>query len=196
MRQACDDDLDDIFKFIETGVPHKQMSPVITIKDYNTPRLRDLNVNDFYLAIEGGEIIGVVACWDQAKFRQTHVESYSRVLRLFKPLYNLLSGFTPLKPLPDTGDKIPYFYLAFITIRENDPEVFTALLRYLYNDRLGKEWSYFIVGLHERDPLVEALNEYHKVDVAGRLYLVHYPEDKQYCDHLDSRVPYVEISMI
>lgn len=196
IRRANEGDLIAIFNFIETEAANKQFSPVVTREDYNTSRLRDLRAEDFYIATDDREIVGVVACWDQSKFRQTHVESYSAGMRLIKPLYNLLCHAMPLKPFPASGESVPYFYLAFITIKNNSPDIFSLLLRYLYNDRRTGRWAYFIPGLHERDPLAKALIEYRKIDIAGRLYIVHYPEDELHYRQLDERVPYVEISMI
>lgn len=195
-RRAGINDLSDIFSFITRNACEKQLSPVIEIKDYNSDRLRGLNADDFYLAVVDGELIGVVAAWDQSTFRQTYVERYNTALGLMRPVYNSISKFTPLKPLPIPGSRVPYFYLAFVSIKNNDPDIFRGLLRYLYNDRRTGPWSYFIAGLHERDPLNHVLKEYRRIEVSGRLFLVHYPENQSDYEQLDNRIPYVEIAMI
>ena len=195
-RHARENDLSNIFFFIEKHAREKQLAPVIELKDFNTARLRDLFVDDFYLAIQDEKIIGVIAAWDQSAFRQTYIERYSKALRMIRPIYNLISKLTALKPLPAPGNKVPYFYLALVTIKNNEPEIFRGLLRYLYNDRRTGPWNYFISGLHEADPLNNVLKEYRRIDVAGRLFLVHYPENQLDYEQLDNRIPYVEIAMI
>ena len=195
-RCADPDDLNAIFSFIERCAPEKQLAPVIRAGDYATDRLRDLKASDFYLAVRGNEIIGVIAAWDQGAFRQTYIERYSRSLGLLRPFYNAISRFTALKSLPAPGHHVPYFYLAFVSIKDNDVHIFRGLLRYLYNNRRSGPWNYFIAGLHERDPLSRALREYRRIDVSGRLYIVHYPENQTEYEQLDNRIPYVEIAMI
>jgi len=195
-RRGCKDDLVNIFSFIEEHAKQKQMAPVIELKDFKTTRLRDLNAEDFYLALDAKGLVGVIAAWDQSRFRQTYVERYNTILSIIRPAYNIFSIFTTLKPLPVPGSKVPYFYLAFVTIRDNDLNVFRGLLRYLYNDRRTGPWNYFIAGLHESDPLNQVLNEYRRIEVAGRLFIVHYSENQEDYDQLDDRIPYVEIAMI
>ncbi len=195
-RAAVETDKAAIFDFIAENVSTKQLAPVITKNDLASDRLRDLSIKDFYLAFQDGKIIGVIAAWDQSQFRQTYVEQYNLRLSLFRPIYNSLSKFTPLKPFPSPGKHVPYFYLAFCTVRDNNPSIFRALLRYLYNDRRNGPWNYFIAGLHERDPLSRVLTEYRRIEVSGRLFIVHYPENLQDYKNLDSRIPYLEIAMI
>ncbi|MDH3762394.1 MAG: hypothetical protein OEU50_15545, partial [Gammaproteobacteria bacterium] len=126
----------------------------------------------------------------------TCVERYSAGLRMLRPFYNTLSRFTAFKPLPDPGCTLPYFYLAFVNIEDNDAQLFRGLLRYLYRDRRSGPWSYFVAGLHESDPLSRVLSEYRSIEAAGRLFAVHYAEDQQAYEQLDGRIPYVEIAMI
>ena len=174
----------------------KQLAPVLKLGDYGTDRLRDLNANDFYLAVQDTEIVGIIAAWDQGAFRQTYVERYGMSLGMMRPFYNSISRFTSLKPLPAPGSHVPYFYLAFVSIKNNDPEIFRGLLRYLYNHRRTGPWNYFIAGLHEKDPLSHVLFEYRRIDVSGQLYVVHYPENQPEYEQFDNRIPYVEIAMI
>ena len=194
--RANEDDMNNVFEFIEQNASNKQFAPVISASDLHTARLRGLSANDFYIAYKDNEIIGVVAAWDQSEFRQTYIEKYNFALRALRTLYNILSRATCFKTLPSPGEKVPYFYLAFTHIKHNRPDIFRLLLRYLYNDRRKGNWNYFIAGLHENDPLSSILEEYRRIKVSGRLFVVHYPENKCDFNNLDNRIPYVEISMI
>ncbi|MEE9425017.1 MAG: hypothetical protein V3V18_08545 [Methylococcales bacterium] len=195
-RRASWEDLTDIIDFLSNTARDKQLTPVINSDYFDTPQLRDLDIGDFYLALRNGRIVGVVAAWDQTHFRQTHIEKYSGGLALMRPVYNFVSKFTPLKPLPREGSQIPYFYLAFVTIEMNNPEIFRGLLRYLYNQRRNECWHYFIAGFHETDPLLEVLRDYRRIDVAGRLYLVYYKDGESAIAGLLNRIPNVEMAMI
>ena len=195
-RRANTQDLQQVFDFMAARAPDKQFAPALTVTDMHTARLRGLSADDVFLALRGDRIVGTIAAWDQTAFRQTCVERYNAGLWMMRPIYNALSRFTAFKPLPPPGDMVPYFYLAFINIEGNDPLLFRGLLRFVYNNRRKGRWNYFIAGLHEFDPLSQVLLEYRRIDVAGRLFAVHYPEDRAMYEQLDSRIPYVEIAMI
>jgi hypothetical protein len=188
--------LPEILAFIHQWRSQKQFTPCYSIEDFDSPRLNGFQPRNFYLAIKENRIIGTIAAWDQRKFRQTYIEQYDQQLALARPFYNLLAQFTALKSLPAPGTTIPYFYVAFIAIEDNNPEIFRALLRDLYRDRCRGPWNYFVVGLHERDPLAEVLKEYRQISIAGRLFTIYYPDGETSVQALDERVPHVEMAIV
>ena len=194
--RAKPENMPELFQFINHCYSKKQFSPYYENKDIGTARLTGLKAEDFYMVIRGNKIIACAAAWDQTDVRQTHVEKYNTLLAVTRPFYNFIANFTPLKPLPAPGEKVPYFYLSFVAIENNDIDIFRLLLRHVYRDRRTGPWNYFIIGLHERDPLSVVLDEYRKIDAAGNLFVVHYPEDEDKFNMLDDRVPYVEVASL
>jgi len=185
-----------ILAFVNRWQSPKQLAPCHTLADFGTPRLAGLTPQDFYLAIRDNELVGVVAAWDQHRVRQTYIERYAPPLAQVRSLYNLLATVTPLKPLPKPGTAIPYFYLSFVAIAHDDPAIFRYLLRQVYGDRRLGPWHYFIAGLHEADPLAAVLAEYRRIESAGQLFIVYYPEGEAAVSELDGRVPYVEMAAV
>ena len=166
-------------------------------EDFETGgRLKGLSFEHFFLARRGGRIVGALAAWDQAAIRQTHVERYSSRLAALRPLYNVASALTPLKPLPAPGARIPYLYLSCIAIENDDPALFAGLLRFAYGALRKGRWHYAIVGLHERDPLAGVLGDYRSIAAAGHVFVVHYPDGAAAAAALDARVPYVEMALV
>ncbi len=196
IRRATPEQLPAILTFIQTQYARKQLAPAWKADDLESAKYVGLKANDIYVAMRGEKLIGTLAAWDQSGFRQTCVERYSLMLKLLRPLYNTVANFTPLKPLPKEGETVPYFYLSCIAIENDNPDVFRLLLRQLYREKRTGPWHYFIGGLHERDPLLTVLLEYRHIAAAGKLYIVHYPEDTPHYTQLDNRVPYVEIGSI
>lgn len=196
ITKGCKGKEQEVFKFINRTHTKKQFAPYHSHRDLNTKRLLGLSADGFYIATKSDDIVGVIAAWDQEPCRQMHVERYSRPLRIVKPLYNIISNITPIRKLPNEGEMIPYFYAALIAIENNDLDVFRALLRAMYQDRYNGKWHYFVCGLHESDPLAEALEEYRKIDAAGHLFCVYFPEFGNPLENLDNRIPYVEIAEI
>ena len=195
-RQASPENLDEVFAFINRQYARKQLAPVYQPGDLEQGRLRGLQARDIHLAIRGNELVGVLAAWDQKSFRQTHVECYSPGLARLRPLYNLLSRMTPLKALPEPGARIPYFYLALCAIADDDRDVFRLLLSHVYDHYRKGPWHYFIAGLHEDNPMSSLLQEYRRIEAAGHLFVVHYPEDQAAFDSLDERFPHVEMGAV
>lgn len=185
-----------VFKFIQKQYARKQLAPIYHARDIGNARLYGLQAEDIYLASRNGKLVGVIAAWDQRKFRQTHVEKYSSGLKLIRPAYNFAAKFSALKQLPAEGNVVPYFYLALIAIEKDDPTIFRALLSQLYSERRLGDWHYFIAGLHEQNPLSSVLNEYRSIKASGHLYLVYYPEDKPFIEQLDLRIPHIEMGAV
>ena len=154
-------------------------------------RWRDFRVSDFYVARRDGRVIGVVGKWDQRAFKQTRIVGYGGALRWL--------AATPLRRafgLPRAGGCLPFFHACFIAIDDDDMPVFRALLRRLYNDAVGTGCTYFILGLHERDPLRAALPDYALMPFHARLFAVSFPDGEPLLHTLDARVPHIEPALL
>jgi hypothetical protein len=167
-----------IVGFLNRQHATRDLAPVRAVAQFAPGgRYSGLTAGDFLLAIDAeGEIAGTLALWDQSAIRQTHVERYSPGLALARPLYNAAARLLPFKPLPAIGARVPYVYLACACVRGQDLELFRVLLRAAYRRLRHTSAHYAIVGLHETDPLAEALQDYRSIPAAGRLYLVHYSD--------------------
>ncbi len=186
-EMARADQLEEVAAFLSRANIQKQFAPCI----------RSLQgAPDLLLAIRNNRIVGCCAGWDQRSFRQTHIEAYSRSLALLRPVYNFAAALLPLKRLPAPGSALPYLYLSFVAIEENDPRIFRLLLREFYCRHRSGPWHYVIAGLHERDPLAAVLQEYRRIDAGGRLFAVNYDDGAQVVAGLDGRVPYIEMATV
>ena len=182
--------LPEIAAFLNRWWREKQFAPVCRASDFSEGRYAGLAAADFFVARRNGRIVGTLAAWDQAPLRQTHVEGYSGTLRWMRPAYNALAALTSLKPLPRAGERIPYVYLACVAVEENDFGIFRALLRAALAALRHGPWHYAICGLHERDPLAQAVAELRRIEAAGRLFVVHFPGEQPRFEV--ERIPYVE----
>jgi hypothetical protein len=199
LRRANPNDLSTIIAFLNQRLSLKQFSPVYTVRDFAAGgRCGSLPIDQFFLALQGGIIVGTIGAWDQKEVRQTHIERYSAKLNAFRPLYNLASLVSSLKQLPTVGSRVPYLYLCCIATKDNDVTIFRALLRFAYNELRTGPWHYAIAGLHDSDPLATVLEEYRGIPTAGLLYRVNFGSDASRESpqiELDSRIPYVEMAL-
>jgi hypothetical protein len=166
-----------IIRFLNARQREKSFAPLYRESDFGSGRFMGLRPQDFFVALDGEEICGTLAAWDQHAIRQTHVERYSGTLAALRPLYNLAARVSPLRPLPARGQAVPYVYLACIAVRDNDPQIFRFLLRGAYNELRHGRWHYAIAGLDEADALAPVLAEYRSIPAAGRVFTVHYPDE-------------------
>lgn len=163
-----------------------QFAPAYETSDFLDGRFRDFRVTDFRLLRRRGRIAGVLGTWDQRGFRQTVVARYRGILGAVRPLVNLVRR----PPLPPPGDTLRFFYAAFAST--DDPEAYAALLRRIHNDSIGRGYTHFVTGLHERDPRAAAFEEYERTPFAGRLFAVTFDGPAE----LDGRVPYMEAALL
>jgi hypothetical protein len=194
--RAAGDSMPDILAFLSEQLPLKQFSPVVTAADFSEGgRLQGLRAQDFFVARRQGRIAACIAAWDQSDLRQTHVERYPISLNVLRPLVNLASKLSPIKPLPAPGAHVAHLYLCLAAVKDNDVALFRGLLRHAYNALRTGPWHYAILGLHERDPLAAAFDDYRCIAAAGQLFAVHYPPDADPMKTIDGRIPGFEMAL-
>jgi hypothetical protein len=183
--------LPDVVECLNRNNFRRQFAPVHTVQMFRD-RWRNFRIEDFHVAVRGTSVVGVVGCWDQSAFKQTRVAGYGSRLRWMVPLANILRPATRVPRYPKAGEEVPYFYLSFIAIDDNNLQVFRALLRSAYNVAVGTGYLYAILALHERDPLLPALRDYSLTPFLGRLFCVTFDDGEDLVRELDRRVPYLE----
>jgi hypothetical protein len=175
----------------------KQFAPVYDRSDFGPDGwLRDFAVEDFFVAFRRGCVVGTVGRWDQRRFKQTRVVGYRGSIRLLRFFCNVGAPLVGLPRFPPPGSHLDSVYAGFIAIEANDVEIFRALLRELYNDAVQGAHAYVLLGLHESDPLVAALDDYRCSPYRGRLFCVHFEDGDEAFRGLDGRTPHVEVATL
>jgi len=197
VRKASSRDLDSILEFLHKEGREKQFYPSYKQDDFSdSGLLKGIAPEDFFLAIDSGNIIGTLAQWDQRKFKQTVVDSYNGKMRIIKPVYNLVAPFLHKHRLTRESEQIPFIYAGLIATQDNNPEVFKALLNKAHDDRLDPELSYLMVGLHERDSLNIVMKDFPNIKFKTRLYVVSWKDGEDSFKQLDTRIPYLELGSL
>lgn len=191
-------DLDEIVSCLNRNGREKQFYPVYGPADFTgeDAAMAGIGPEDFFIARRGGRVTGVAACWDQSDYRQTVIAGYGGRLRLVRPLYNIVARLAGYSPLPDPGKEISFFNIACIAVDGNDPCLFGALLRRIYNDSAGGPFGRFILGLHRDDPLNSVLDDYSHIDYITHIYIVCWEDGLADYGTLDGRVPYLELGTL
>lgn len=194
IKRGSKSDIDEIVGFLNETGKEKQFYPYYTKEDFlnNKEYLMDFNINNFYIAYEGGEIAGVIGLWNQKKFKQTIVGGYDGNMKYYRYVYNLFARFGGISKLPAPGEILDFCYVSFIAVRNNNVNVFRELFNYVYIDTASSDCSFLIVGLHSKDPLTEALKDFPKINYKSRLFLVYWDDGIDFFNSLDNRIPYLE----
>ena len=83
-------------------------------------------------------------------------------------------------------------YLACLATEGNDVPILRCLLRAAHDVLRRGRWQFAIAGLHETDPLAGVLEEFHAIPAAGRVFVVHWPDEPVMVQGPDRRIPYLE----
>lgn len=183
--------LPQIVECLNRNHARRQFAPVHTAVMFKK-RWCEFRAEDFFIAVRGSHVIGVLGCWDQTSFKQTRIAGYAPPLRWLVPAANALRPLTGSPRFPMPGEEIPYFYIGFVAVDGDDLRVFRALVRCAYNEAVGSRYVYAILALHERDPLLGVVREYSRIPFRGRLFCVTFEGGGKLYPGLDSRIPYVE----
>jgi hypothetical protein len=128
------------------------------------------------VARRGGDIVGVVALWDQTAYKQAIVRGYTGWLKLLAPLTRLAGSWLPVPALPQVGTELRSAYASLVCIANDDSLVFGRLLRSIFNLASSRRFDYLLVGLDARDPLLPVVRRYQHVSYPSRLYLAAWPD--------------------
>ena len=193
--RGSDDLLPGIVACLNRNHKRRQFAPHYDVEEL-TVGMRGFKVEDFYVALRKNAVVGVIGKWDQSSFKQTVVTAYHGKTRLLRPAYNFASALAGGPKYPPAGARVRFFYASFIAVDEDDIAVFRGLLWELYNNHVGSGYDYFLVGLHEKDPLGAVLEDFYLTPFSARLFAVHFADGAKSFDSLNDAVPYVEIAAL
>ena len=175
----------------------KQFAPFHTCEEFQSgKRWRDFHVSDFYVALRGGRVIGVLGQWNQRRFKQTRVIRFSGPLRWLAPMAKMAHSLLKGRRFPEVGEELRSFYVSFVAIDDDDVSVFRALLRTLYREAAAGDVMFALTSLHQDDPLRAALEDYSLTPFCARVFCVCYSDGERDFSRLDNRVPYMEAATL
>jgi len=197
LRRATAADAIPVVEFLNREGRKKQFFPEYRVEDFGSHGglLPHLGWQDVFLAFDGPTLVGTLAAWDQQKFRRWRVTGYAPWLCWSRHLLNLVARLRRMPLLPSPGSSLNAFNLALVCVRDNDRNVFKALLNEVIQVQQGR-YECFLAGLHERDPLLPELLDRPHIPLNSRLYLVNWEDGNRTMRNLDGRIPYLEMGAL
>ncbi|MCD6426180.1 MAG: hypothetical protein J7L35_11855, partial [Anaerolineales bacterium] len=139
--------LGEITAYLRLKGPRRQFFPAYTHKDFvEGIKLRGLKPEDIMVARKGNTIVGIMAVWDQAAYKQDIIDVYGPELRLLRPLYNLAARLIRAQPLTPPGQVIPLAFASCICVTEDDQSVMRALLSACLHNAYTRGKAFLMVG--------------------------------------------------
>jgi len=178
IRKAQKIDIEAMQFFFNREAHKKQWYPSYDFSLLQNNYYHGLGISDFYLAFKEDQIVGITGIWDQRRFKQTIVNSYTRPLKLVRPFINIMAKITKGFNLPETGKILNYFTVHTILTKGNNQEIFKDIIEEIYKDNYQSEFSYFLCGFDKNDALCTIFNDFTKREVHGNIYSVSYDYTK------------------
>ena len=195
--RASADHIPAIHACLERNGPRRQFAPHwrpgILFDPECTP---DLSPEDFFVALRRDHVIGCISCWDQSGFKQAVVRSYAGALDRFRWLVNVGARALGWPALPAPNSPFRSCYAAHATVDGDDPDVFAALLRALYNHAAPAGFGYAMLGMSPGDPFARIAGAYRHVLYRSHLYLVAWEDGLEEVARVDGRTPGPEAAVL
>jgi hypothetical protein len=189
------EDLPEIVGFVRAEGARRQLFPVYGVEDFADGRsLRGLAPEDLAVARRGGRIVGVMAAWDQAAYKQDVVAAYGPTLRRLRPFYDITARALGARPLTPPGSAIPLAFAACTAVADDDPAVLNALLAACAERARQGDKAFLMVGLADEDPLLPVVRRWLHVTYRSDLFTLAW--DGAPVPVPDGRVPRIEIATL
>jgi len=187
--------LGEIVAFLRLQGPRRQFFPAYTPDDFNGgTKLRGLRPQDVMVARRGGAVVGVMAVWDQAAYKQDIVDAYGAALRRLRPAYDIVARLLGARPLTSPGQAIALAFAACICVADDDPAVMRALLSACALSARERGKAFLMLGLADDDPLLAIARRYLHIPYRSDLFAVSWSAES--IARLDGRIPYIEIATL
>jgi GNAT superfamily N-acetyltransferase len=160
MSAAAAADIEEMGELWRRVAPLRQFAPVLTAESLTRwiARAPGLHISDYRLARDGsGRLVGFLAWWNQACFKQLRVLRYSPRLRAARTILNGAARLTNSTSLPDVGAALRYCTALHVCVPGDAPEVLQALVRTSCRELRASRYAFAMIGLDVRDPLRIAL---------------------------------------
>jgi hypothetical protein len=184
-----------VVSFLRRCGPRRQLFPAYSLEDLTGgATTRGLAPEHIMVARRGEAVIGVMAAWDQAAFKQDIVDEYGPMLRRLRPFYDLAARALGARPLTPPGEAIPLAFAACTCVADDDPAVMRGLLAACARSARERGKAFLMLGLADDDPLLAVARPWLHVTYRSDLFAFSWSADP--AQVLDGRVPYVEIATL
>ena len=162
---------------------------------FDKKKFHGLAVSDVLLGFRRGELVAVLAGWDQHDYRQVIVHRYNGTLARWRSLYGIYQKIRREHRLPEEGQAFRYRLGALCHIKNQDENYFRVLLEHQLRLSSRGPYHYFMLGMHETDALLRVARSYAAVEYETRLYVVNWADAPEILAHTAEPI-YLELGCL
>lgn len=196
MKTASAADIDAMQAFQDCEAPRRNGYPAYDFHKLieGDPYYAGLKIQDYTLAMRGGQIVGMLAAWNQKGYKQTRITGMHPVTRLIRPAYNAYVGVKGGFKLPRVGGILNYLTLANILVANDDADVFQGLIDWIMAHQ-GRRVDALATCVTHGDPLVEVPRRYKRQKLFSQHLWMTFGEDDPRTE-IDDRPLYMELGRL
>lgn len=190
--RASSETIEKVITFLNENGKNYQFYPVLNNHDlFNYPGLSEQDF--YYLQDQQGNIIAAGACWNQNEYKQYLLQAYGGWFKFLYPFSKVLPLFG-LPELPAPGSFLDFYTLSFWGVKNNDPTIFKKFLNCIAIE--NNHYPFYIVGMHENNPLIKSLQSEPKIEYKSKLYMVDWKKSSDSEINLSNNIPYLECGLL
>lgn len=195
IRAATAADLPAMQAFNDREAPRRNGYPVydLTKLAAGDPYYKGLSITDYVLALRDGQIIGMMAGWNQKAYKQTRIVGFKPVVKVLRPFYNLYVGLTGGFKLPPIGGVLNYLTLYHVLVAGDDKAVLQGLIDWVMAHQ-GQKYDALATCFTHGDPLVEVPRGYKRQKLISSNFWLSYGDDPR--PGIDDRPLYAELGRL
>ncbi|MDR3574648.1 MAG: hypothetical protein P4L50_12350 [Anaerolineaceae bacterium] len=198
LQRGRPEHIPEIIACLQRNEARRQFAPYWSAGTLFTPaQTPDLHPEDFYVALHGSRVVGCLALWDQNSFKQTVVRAYHGSMARWRRWINFMGRWIDIPHLPEVNSPLVYAYASHLAIDGDDPQVFSALLRAIYNETIRRRLNYFMIGLDQNNPLRAVLTKsYLHLTYPSQIYLMGWQDGLPAINSVGEQPAGLEISVL
>lgn len=198
IRTAESNDLSAIARLVQHSGPDRQFFPGYGVDDFQDSNgtFHRLSVESILVALRGGQLVGLLAGWNQSSFRRAVIAGYNLPWKWLRPVWNAWATIRQRPRLPGVNEALAYLTAACPLVTNSDPAIFAGLLDAAIDQQLPDRRTSLTLGLADNDPLLGVARSRRWREYVTNIFLVSWPDTRPDLPTLDHRPMYLELGSL
>jgi hypothetical protein len=197
VRHAQPDDLDSIVKLLQFEYRFRLFGPVVdrSSLEHQLNELPDFGIENYHIAENEGEVIGVCCAWDMAPVKKNRVMGYSRPLKWMRCFVNSVAWIFQFPKLPAEGEPFQDVTIIDYAVKDRDTRILKALLLNIYNEYRKKKYHLMLFGHAAGDPISAATRPFVSQTIISDIHI--FSKEKQVVDEfMNASFPWIDMTLL
>jgi hypothetical protein len=189
-RRATEEDTEKLIDFLNTEGKKRDMFPVVKSLD----NFYNLHISDFYLLLDGENIIATAALWKQTEYKQYIVKRYGGVMKIARIFNPMLSALRYIK-LPKANEPLDFPMLAFFLSKDDNADNYRIFLNEIKRE-ISKDYGMFVIGLSDSHFARPIMDKLPSISFKTEIYEIKFPWSEQGYKDPDPQSVYLECGLL